>query len=96
MQGSSIAEERLGMRPDQLGVQVPQQFDLVLTSDGGDDALDGGVREGGVYVACPFLQGAHSSYEWWGTRPATAGYAAGSPIEDEKMATRSPGRGLSG
>ena len=53
----AVVKGRLGIRAYQLGVEVPEQLDLAISPNGGDDSLDGGVRESGVYVVCLFLQG---------------------------------------
>jgi hypothetical protein len=53
----AVAEEGLGVCPDELRVQVLEHLDLVRATDGAKDGLDCGVREGGVHVARPFFRG---------------------------------------
>ena len=49
----AVAEKRLGVGGQDLGVQVPEDFDLVFPADAGEYGLDLGIAEGRVQVLGP-------------------------------------------
>lgn len=49
----AVAEERLGVAGQDLGVQVPEDFDLVFSADAGEYGPDLGIAEGRVQVLGP-------------------------------------------
>ena len=46
----AVAEEGLGVRAQQIGVEVRQDGDLILAADAADDGLDLGIGERGVQI----------------------------------------------
>ena len=89
---------------------MPEDFDLVFTTDAGKYGLDLGIAEGGVQVLRPLGWGAcaarvvgysagrrpNSSRKRVKPRSNGSGKAAGPPHERESTATASPRSGLGG
>ena len=104
----AVAEERLGVAGQDLGVQVPQDFDLVFSADAGEYGPDLGIAEGSVQVLGPlgggslpgpgYSTGRSPNSSRNRVKPSSngSGKAAGPPHEGESTATASPRWGLGG
>ena len=79
---SLIPEERLRVRPDQLGVQEGQHGDLVVAADDRDDRLDVRVGERGVDVAGALAAGVEPIFR-------VAGYSTGSSPNSSRSRSQS-------